>query len=62
MFGIGALIEVSWFMRPGRTYTLNVGAWVLSEWTEWTTRFRRHRERIGSIVADVMAIALFHHL
>ncbi|MFD6065361.1 hypothetical protein [Rhodococcus wratislaviensis] len=31
-FGLGDLIEVVWVMRPGNVYTLNVGAWVYSEY------------------------------
>ncbi|MFC8383533.1 hypothetical protein [Nocardia sp. NPDC057272] len=54
-FGPGATIDVFWTMRPGNTYTFNVGAWVFAE---------RH-DGLGntwsqsSIVANLIFMSLF---
>jgi hypothetical protein len=59
-FGTGAPIEVRWFMQAGHTYTLNVGAWVLAEWTHGPHAGGTVSGAGGSVVADALAITLFH--
>jgi hypothetical protein len=55
------VLEVNWFMRRGFTYTLNVGAWVLAEWTDGPHASGPVSGAYGEIIALVSAITLFHH-
>jgi hypothetical protein len=48
-------------MRRGFTYTLNVGAWVLAEWTDGDHASSPIASASGSIKVRVLAITLFHH-
>jgi hypothetical protein len=60
-FGTGASIEVTWFMRAGHTYQVNRGAWVLAEWTDGPHAAGDIASASGSVIADALAITLFHH-
>lgn len=59
-FGTGAPIELRWFMVAGHIYQVNVGAWVLAEWTEGPHAAGDIASASGSVVANALAIALFH--
>lgn len=59
-YGTGASIEVRWFMRAGHTYQVNVGAWVLAEWTDGPRAAGEIASAWGSIVGKALAITLFH--
>ncbi|MEV6062965.1 hypothetical protein AB0L62_23440 [Nocardia asteroides] len=54
-FGPGATIDVFWTMRPGNTYTFNVGAWIYADRNDglgntWSQ---------SSIVANLLFMSLF---
>jgi hypothetical protein len=59
-FGAGDSIEVRWFMRAGHTYQVNVGAWVLAEWTDGPHAAGDIASASGSVVANATFISLFH--
>ena len=59
-FGTGASIEVRWFALAGHTYQVNVGAWVLAEWTSGPHAAGDISRSSGGVVGDVLAITLFH--
>jgi hypothetical protein len=58
--GTGGPIDVTWFMRRGHTYQINVGAWVLAEWTSGPHASGDISWCSGAISADALAITLFH--
>ena len=59
-FDTGAPIEVRWFARAGHTYQVNVGAWVFAEWTTGPHAAGDISRSSAGVVADVLAITLFH--
>ncbi|QYC42484.1 hypothetical protein Nocox_24405 [Nonomuraea coxensis DSM 45129] len=60
-FAVGELMEVTWVMRPGRTYTFNLGAWVYAEAHDGFDLFGLIREStaVSSIDSRLLLLSLF---
>lgn len=60
-FGTGNPIELTWFMRAGRGYTLNVGFWVYCDWDSGPGASGSTGFSTSSLKGDALAITVFHH-
>jgi hypothetical protein len=59
-FGVGNPIELTWFGLAGHNYQVNAGAWAFAEWTSGPHASGDISSASGGIVADVLAITVFH--